>query len=101
MLSLMIRHCADVQSTPSLTSIKSEPATAITANDRSWHRRDDPARQQFVGFAGVKLTLSRKFETAAAGTRLKIRDVSVSAPIGEIDHEQTCSTSPLMNTCPV
>jgi hypothetical protein len=32
----MIRHCADVQSTPSLTSIKSEPATAITANDRSW-----------------------------------------------------------------
>jgi hypothetical protein len=37
MLSLMIRHCADVQSTLSLTSIKSEPATAITANDRSWH----------------------------------------------------------------
>jgi len=68
---------------------------------RNWHRRDDPARQQFVGFAGVKLTLSRKFETAAAGTRLKIRDVSVSAPIGEIDPEQTCSTSRLMNTCPV
>jgi hypothetical protein len=36
----MIRPCADVQSTPSLTSIESEPATAITANDRSWHRPD-------------------------------------------------------------
>jgi hypothetical protein len=52
MLSLMIRHCADVQSTPSLTSIKSEPATAITANDRSWHRKDHQLSRRIVGLLG-------------------------------------------------